>query len=55
MRVQNLYVNHRIFERIASSFAQARYAPLSVLKSLGMFIYLFITKLGFHGLTATLP
>jgi hypothetical protein len=47
MRVQNLYVNHRIVERIASSFAQARYAPLSVIMSLER-INLF-SRFGIHG------
>ena len=33
MQVQNLYVNHRIVERTASSLTQERYAPLSVIMS----------------------
>ena len=33
MQVQNLYVNHRIVERTASSLTQERYAPLSVITS----------------------
>ena len=33
MQVQNLYVNHRIVERTASSLTQERYALLSVIKS----------------------
>ena len=39
MQVQNLYVNHRIVERTASSLTQERYAPLSVIMSSRLVVF----------------
>ena len=56
MQVQNLYVNHRIVERTASSLTQERYAPLSVIMS-SRRVALASDPSGFgiHGLRAALP
>ena len=56
MQVQNLYVNHRIVERTASSLTQERYAPLSVIMSSRLVAFAGdLSGFGIHGLEAALP
>ena len=57
MQVQNLYVNHRIVERTASSLTQERYAPLSVIMSSRLVVFLQsdLSGFGIHGPRVALP
>ena len=56
MQVQNLYVNHRIVERTASSLTQERYAPLSVIMSSRLVVIIDdLSGFGIHDRKVALP